>query len=503
MRIAAALALTLALSCARPAPRAAAPPSEIERAYPALAWVPAGASWVVSARRLGDLATGLRELLEPVARLQGDSIDELDRELAALLGGSPLRLADLEDAGLDLAGGVALFGVTAGSPTAVARIADPERLARAIAARRPESNVSSTLYQGHELYTWQPDAELAVSWLSLDGWLVVHAGAVRDGRAWLDAVLSAPSAGGLGDTAALASTIARAKVPPGALGLLRPRLLLGQLRPLLGGELGCAIALTAAVDAVTASGDFDGVRGWVDLEVALAPAAAAELGRAIGPQARPGLLGFRTRAGLYASLALDLGWLQRAAVRAGCGELDLVDPLQNLTGGPAGRAYHVAAADLDVETGSGRGLAQLALRDARAIRALLDGIPGRGLLERRERVEGVEVRALPSLPGLPALAYRLTDGELIAGIGDGAMRVLLARGAPARGRELAAFGVAPARAGKLADLIALVARLAGDHLDGLAAEALAAALARYESIDVRLSLTGDRLTLRAAIRLQR
>jgi hypothetical protein len=518
-RLTAVLSTALALAaCSGPSKRTAepTPPGEAERAYPALAWVPPDASWALVATRPSALADALRELYEPLAIAAGRQAAELDVELGRLLGKSPLRAADLEEIGLDGSGGVALFGGPDGLPTAVVSIGDPDRLRAYLDGRRPEQNVSSTLHRGHELYGWQQGSAPRISWVLLDGWLVVHLGAADEGPAWLDAVLAAGAGRGLGDEPELAEALARGRAlasaigpdrpggPPTAIGIARPALL-AALGRLPGDEARCAAALAGAITSVTVAGDLRPDGGGMELSLGLSPAAAAALAGAIGPPALPGLRGYRASAGVHLSLALDLDWLSGAIRGAGCRLAPpFGDPLAAFTGRAGARAYHLAAQDLDVEDLSGRLMAHLALRDPRFFEDQLDAIPGRRFLERKRQVAGVEVRVLDSLPGVPTVAYRLTADSLLAAVGDGMIGALLGAGpeAPA-GREVASAGLFPGRLPKLGHLLGLAAGSLGLWNGQAHGEAAARRLRRYEWIGGDVVLEGDRLVLSAAMRLRK
>jgi hypothetical protein len=472
MRAAAALAM-LAIACG--GGRGADEPAAA-RTYPGLARVPADATWVVAARTGGELAEVGRELLEPVAIANLTTVDLASDALRGALGVSPLAADELEAAGVGR-GGAAIYGDPDGGITLLFAIDDRARFATARAAR-------------------------GAAWVEVGGWLAIHVGAAPD-RRWQDALAAARGTGGVAGADDVAALIAGAAPDGTTAGPLAPSVV-GRLRPAALAAVGegapCLAALAGAVEGVSLRASLGD--GAVGVAIELAPHAAAALAAGLGPAARPGLVAARADAAFHASVALDVSWLRDAIAGAGCSEPGwLEDPLVLALGGRAARAYHVVVDALDPDELDGRGLAQVALRDDRAIGRALDDIPGRSWFERDRTIAGVEVRELAA-PGVPRLAYRLAPDELLVAVGGGQMARLLAPGDPAAGpREVASLALAPPRLPALGAILALAGDALGAPLDRRVADELARRLRRYAELGVRARLDGSRLTIVASRRL--
>jgi hypothetical protein len=505
----AALVGLVAASCGGGRGRGGAAPSASEVAYPSLALVPSSATWLVATTRASEAIELVRALLEPTA----PAFDRGERDVIDLvLTRGPAEL------GLDGLGGAALFGGLREEATLVASISDPALLGAKLDELRPTRDVSVTRHGDVELFYWKPD-ERAVAWAIHGDWLIVHVGAADPKGAWLDPILAAARGVGLGDGPEVAAAIERARAGgarrpdgrvPTILALGR-RVATGLLGGALPAEADCLVSMATALTDLSAAADLDADRGVLELSIGLRPSTARALATAIGPAAAPGLVAYRATAAAHASLAFDLDWLARRRGGTGCDDyvLPIGDPLRAFSGGPGARAYHAALEALDPEDLEGRGVLEIALRDAGFFQRQLDAIPGRSIFERRRRIGGVEVRVLGGLPGLPSVAYELTDDRLIAASPPDLAKHVVAAAPPARAparAELASFGLSPGRLKNLGRLLAAVLRALEPSRDGADefGEQVALELRRrFAALALDVALEGDRLVVTAAARLRR
>jgi hypothetical protein len=549
-----AVSVPLAAACGGRGASQPRPATALERAYPVLRWVPAGASYALVAGRSSEGALALRELAELVSIAYGVTTAELDAGLRSALGVSPLDAAELGEAGIDLAGSAALFG-QAGFPTAIVPVADPDRLRRVLDRERPQEAASVTQHRGHEVYAWN-DGARELSWVALDRWLVVHlrrrgGGADLD---WLDRVLDAPDGANLGadpDLSAAALRGSRAlagdgeagdgeagpevdgvgevdrqrgpsggpagrplALPPGGLGggpglvgMVRFADLARDLDAWApAGVAACTRRGAGAVPRLLFAAGFSWQGGDVWAALDLTPAAARALAAHTAEPAPPGYYDYRSGAALAADWSVELGWLERARSALSCPFLDrrIADPVRAATGFAGPRGWHLAASAIDLDRFSGEGAVHLVLSDPALVEAQLESIPGRSLFERTRSVAGVPVRVL-SVPGLPSIMYRLHGKRFTLTIGDRIMRQVLATdadGADADG-ELARFAIRPRRLPDLAGLIGTgLAALAGDPARP-AGRVIAERLSRYEEAAMWARRDGDSVALFARMRLRR
>ncbi|HWM84602.1 MAG TPA: hypothetical protein VNO33_02165 [Kofleriaceae bacterium] len=481
-------------------------PSELERSYPVLRWVPAEASYALVAARASEAALAARELAELVSIAYGVTTEEIDAGLRSAIGASPLQADDLARAGIDLRGSAAVFG-QAGYPTAVLPVADRDRL-RSFLDRRRGARV--TRHGDHEVHSW-PSGDWSLSLTELDRWLVVRFGPRRGDVAWLDQVLAAGDGATLGPALAESASRGRGALGsgerPGLIGLVRLDLLgrdLAAWPDVPEGLAGCARRAARAVPRILMAADFSSQGGASWTAIDLAPRAAGALRVGVVDPPPPGYRAYRDGAAISLDWSVELGTLERARAALACPLLDdpIEDPVRAATGFAGPRGWHVAATEVDLDDLSGAGAAHLVLADPALIQAQLESIPARSWFERTRRIAGQRVKVL-SVPGLPTVTYRLGDGEFTVAVGDGVMEEVLSAGKRAASPELAQLTIRPPRLPELDQLIgAGLVMLVGPHARP-AARAIAERLSRYDEVALSARLDGDSVAVFARVRLRR
>lgn len=511
MRLSIVLAL-LTCACGTSATRrpAAPAPSAAMRAYPVLGLVPEGVSYALLASRTGDALTAAHELLAAFALVGDFDAAEAEQELAGELGFDPFSPAGAQRAGIALDRSAAVFGEL--FPVILLPIADRSALDGFLEARRPSSRVSVRQYRGSEWLTWYPDGEdrggVVLHWLAVGDYLAVHPGLARDARdtGWVDGLLGDGPRLGEHPDMARALEVSRARLQASApvelVGLLRAERVIAALQRLMPAGVGAKLEPCWTMSALLAAPVVAGVdlepgaaRGVIVAD--LAPDVAAGLGRHIGSPP-PGFGALVARAGFYAGMGLELGWLDERRTSAGCPLLgeELLPPML-----PAGFAgLFVAVESLNLEDLSGRGALHANLRDRRWVEALLDNIPQRGLFERSAKVAGQAVKEI-SIPLMFSLTYLLTDTGVTASMGKGVMAEVLGGSAQPGPAELAALYISPARLPNLRAILEAIADM------GIASKQLAASAAErlsgYDHGSVRLDLDGHSLILGAGMQRAR
>ena len=498
----AALALAACGGKGAPKGKTGRPPTALERAYPALRFAPADASWVLAVARVGDAALALRETGELAAAVEGSRLADLDAAARGAFGLSPLSPDDLAAAGIQLDGSGAIFG-QAGFPTAILPVADAEKLRRFLDGKRPELGAEAAEHRGHQIVSWSR-GEVGVSWVVLDGWLVLRAAPAAAGPAWLDQILAAPGGGSLGADPELAEVARRGEAalgaPAGVLALVRFDRLAREIedarsfRPELPV---CARALAAAAPRLVGAAlvGQDGVDGWAALE--LAPGAAGALRDHTGPPAPGGFYAYRAKAPLAIALAVALPWLEKVRAAAGCPLLDrpIRDPVRAMTGMSGPRAIYAAATRIDIDDLDGGGALHMVLTDQDLVTAQLESIPGRSLFERKRTIAGREVVAL-SFPGAPTILYRQEGRRFTAALGDRAMAAVLGPGQQPEHLEIAGAWLEPRRIRNLEALLAI-------RFPRRTAQAVATWLHKYQRASAVLQLEGDSVVFRGSLRPHR
>jgi hypothetical protein len=496
--------LILAACGGKPAatPAPAATPPLLAR-YPALRWVPAEATYAVTATSLRDAAAIMRELVSAFGIPVDVGPGHADDAMREALGLSVMVVEDLAAAGLDLDGGTAIFS-HALHPVLVLPVADAERLRGFADAFRAERSVGVRQIMGHAVYRWDAGGGSALEWAHIDDWLLLYwgpAGATDDLR-WLQAALGTPAGGGIAtspDFEAAAGPLLDLEALPPIVGVGRPAALRRHLSAALpGAYAGCLEPLTRVQSlALTMGTDWNGADGA--LIATLDPAAAQTLREHRPAPAPSGMATLRDQAAVYAAIGLDLHRLGRALSGTGCPAVAGLAPA--LAGAP--QAIDAVAVELDAGRLEGRGAVHLAIPGRDFVTPYLDQIPRRSWFESDARISGVEVTVL-DVPAIARITYRLTDRSFTAAYGRDMAEAVWGRGGEVEGGELAAAGLVPER---ITDLPAAL-RLIGDLIFpyGMSreyAERAAARLARYRYGRVAAGLDGDRLVIEGHMRLRR
>jgi hypothetical protein len=496
------------------APAVRLDPSPVERAYPAAVWVPAGASYAVLARSVAHAAFALRELVTPVWLAATSSTPaQIDAELRAWLGFSPLQPAELAAIGVDPAGGFAAYA-TELSPTLVVAVADRDRLRTFVDRRRPAVGATAREIGGIAMTAWQLGGGAALWLAELDGWLAVHVSepdTELDPAAWVHALLAARAGANAARALGVADSIAvaRQRLAPGSampslVGLARADAIAASVSERFPAAGRCASVLALATGEVVFGAELEPdaavrVVGVVELGLPL----AAQLGGAVAPSPPAGYAAYRERAGVFAAYAVDAGLVARLARAAGCAALaPRFDPLALLADGDGVAAVHVAAEELSVRDLRARGALWLALRERRPVDRQLARVPS--LMKRRATVAGERLGSIEAMGMFPRVLYRLTDDQLLMGVGRGVMELMLttAPGPEPAARWLLGAGIRPSGVADLGALVGGLFELAGGYA-GAAAQGALRALARYEHAAAWLELEPRAIVLRLHMRLRR
>lgn len=513
----AVIAFAVCFGCRGPGAGARGPAatavSPVEERFPALRWAPDDASYALTSARTADLVTGIRELASAFALLLTKDIRAVEGTLSATIGFNPLNLDVIVDAGIAVDRSAVVFSARA-MPTIVLPVADETKLDQFLDARLDRPGVQVRRHNGRDWFSFAIDTPLSVQWLRWDGFLAIRFSLdvnVTD-AAWIDDLFDSANRLGRSPTMArtFASLEARVEKPvlAGVLDLAQLFRGILELAPSSGAKdeivaclrlfepLSGAIAIGAHIDWRAASGA---------LSVGLTAEAAQALRRhlVLPP---PGYTQAKRDAAVYAGLGVSPAWLEQLRRGAGCALWDrpVTGKRGTLSRIPAGvTGMFMAILDLQMSKRSARGVGYLGLRDRSRADWLLNRIPQRNILERKKTIAGQSVRMI-TLPYLPEVAYQLQEQSLLLTVGDGLMEQVLSRAERVEqpstsSLEVASFGIYPSRLPELASILNVIA-------DALSVSERTAALAarqlrRYDHGTVDLSLEGDTLVLRLAMKL--
>lgn len=375
--------------------------------YAALRWVPADVSYAAVTRRADDAVQVLRDLADAFGPLDGEDASTIGPELAEDLGFDLLSSAAVEEQGIDLARGVAVWS-SGVSPSFAFPLADPPRFAAMIERHRSSGAVVQVARVGQvEVYTWRPDREVALHWAIVDDWLLAHfeIGEEREvAGAWFDSAMAARGGFAASPDFAAARSRAGARVggSPGVVAVVRvPALFASRF----GGAMRSCRDTLGQLGRVSVAVSTDGkdTRGAVVAEM---PGGTSGV-RAMQLRRPSGWVAARGDAPLQVEVGLDArGW--RPLWEACLGE-DLEDPMSGRIFG--GRAF---AHQLDLDDMSVRGAAS-ASGERDAFAELIDQIPAPDFLRKRRKVGAVEVTDL-AIPTLPAVSFALVDDVAVVGV---------------------------------------------------------------------------------------
>jgi len=410
--------------------------------YPALRWVPADATFVVTTRHTSDAVAILRELGNVAGVLVDADLSELEDEMRRHLGFDPLSTDSLTEIGVDVNGGVAIFSQGL-SPTFAIPLSDPAHIASLIEQLRAGGvAVEVSREQGIDVYTFAGDRDVHLHWAIADRWLFVHVEITDEHEgelAWYRALRSAD--GGFASGPDLAAAQARAVRPaapaprvidpaggaataaPPMLGVVKLAELRARLAR-LGAKRDCLDVGRATGRAFLAAGaDGKDTTAAIAVEVTgTGPADAIIAGPAGWARARGD-------AAMQAEWNVDLDKV--GALIAPCDASTARDLTSQ--GVLAVRAFVQA---LDIKDLSGRGAVFLAAHDNHLAEQALDNIPGLSLASRHRKVGAADVVDV-SMPMIPSFSYAMTSTTTTAAVGEHLIDQVLGDGRAVRDATLA------------------------------------------------------------------
>lgn len=516
----ASLGLVLALACGSGrglGPTEPTPDDPHVADYPALGFVPEDASYALVAARLRDAVAAVRELLGAGSMFARSSL------LPRLPVVGTLSEGALEDAGLDLDGGVAVFSRGL-YPTLIVAVGDADAVAATFEGARPGDGVTVRRMDGDDLYTWSED-DLAVSWIVFDHWLAMR---VYDPRvdpeegAWYDRLRSRSSAAGLAGSGQFAGVLAdaRARLParpravndvrivprraaayPGVVGVVRPSRIAGTL-PEAAGEAARSCAGLIGGDRVVVAADMGLLEGRGVIVARLSDADAAAVGDRLAPPLPAGFRAFMTTAALQLDVPFDaVAALADLADR--CPAMPRVSRrLSRAVGSGSVRHYAFAGREIRPSARAATAALYLATTDGGFVDRLLAKIPGRTFLEKTVQIAGVDVTEVdPRI--FPSFHYHRRGDRFIAATGDGVMAAVLGdepHPTGGEGRNVLSIAIFPPRLPELADTLQTAAWMVGES-GRRRARRVAQLLRRYRAGSVRGHLVGPDLVMRLNMRL--
>jgi hypothetical protein len=438
MRLALATILTLSVAChhgGAPGPRPAASPWLA--AYPALRWVPADATYVITAHTVDD-AVRVFHALHEVADIPLDTdVDKGEAEMRKEIGFSPLSSADLAGLGIDPHGGIAIFSQGL-SPTFAVAVTDPAKVSATIARLHGGGGAIQTVpVDGVEVSNAIGDRDVHVQWAIVDGWLLVHVDLRAEHApemAWFRAARAAGgafAAGGAIEAAAKAAARLPAPGPgtkgPPLIGVIPVPKLVARLQPFL--PPACAGVASQVGDVyVAAAADDKDASGMLAVHVPGTAAADAVLASPAGWAAA------RKDAPIQVEWNADVDRLAGVARACGGGGGDLASvPVR------AGGLFLQA---LDLSGPSGRGAGWAVMRDPSMFDKMLHQIPGIGLASHHRQVGTTDVVDV-SMPMVPKFSYAVAASTIIVAAGAGVIDQVVGAGPPTRGAVLGHLEIHP------------------------------------------------------------
>lgn len=510
----AALVLALPGACGGPGKGTRSTGAEASAAsrFPALVFAPRKPTYALASARAADLVTAAREFISAVGLLADGDMADVDRSTSSEFGFNPFALDTLTAAGIDPSGSAVLFS-TDFLPTFVLPVADEAKLDKFLDKLEPERGLQVRQHRGRDWFSYTFEKPMSVQWIRWDGYLAVRLNMDDkiESVAWLDDMFDEDTSLARSpvmrraidavatqlDTAKLAGTI---DVP----GIFRA--VLDKLPDDDAKKLSRCMDLLAPLSGAVALGahlDWGAATGSV--HIGLDKRAAKALREHV-VQPPPGYYKLREEAGFYASLGVDMAWLeeQRAAVECPLWKEPLVGRGGTFRRLPKGLTGAFAAViELLPSKGQGQVLGYLGFAEDSLAKAILSRIPQRRLLERKSTIAGQAVKVI-ALPLAPKLIYRLTDDSLLLSVGDDVMTRVLSHPdgvGPKPGLDLASLGIHPQRLAELESLLVTTARFleVSEHF----ARNSYRRLKRYERGRVDVTLDGNTLVVRLDMRLAR
>jgi hypothetical protein len=436
----AALAIGGAGGC-KPKPGKPAPPSAIVKRYDASRWIPAKPSYAFSAPTVREAQRTLRELIEVFGMPAGVEVSQVARQLAQVPDVDPLSPEALQEIGVDLEGGFALFSENI-TPTYVLHLAAPAQMEAFLERERSKGLVTQSVMVGAtEIFSASLGGGVMLSWAITENWLWLHLApefARSEGTTWFtNSYRPAPPAWVANWQ--WAEEISRLATPS-IVGFVDAKRLVGELVGRVPEAAQCA-KLVEPLQRVAVGAELSGPSAQLRLAFDVGPSAASISAAQI--PAPEGFEGVAATAPLAVQWNLDLftvrDWLRPCVSMFG-GQLTQLDAF----GVRAGRAALLA---LDAEEkrvsalGKGSGVVALDLTHKRMFAAQLDNIPMRSTLERSRKFGPLAGHSL-SIPFVARVDYVLTDKLALAAMGDGLLAKVVGSGQTVPG-PLAAIDVIP------------------------------------------------------------
>jgi len=401
-------------------------PGAVATVFPSARWVPAKATYVVSARSFRDAQRGFADLVDTVGVVLGMDARDISAIMQLVLQVDVLSADAMAAIGIDPDGSSVMFSENL-EPTFVLHLRSADALHGFFDKQRERGLVSSSVVvDGVPVQTAKLPKGMQLSWAIDKEWLWVHLANGDAGTAWFEHSRH-PA-----DTEWVAkweNAKPLATKPAGLIGFVDVRIVLAELAARVPALHACSLLVepvTSAGFVVESEGSFAG--GKLGLQIGASAGSVAS--KLLAPP--PGWNLAAQKAPLSAQWNLDLkavtSWLAPCA-RAFNEDLGFVDQF----GVRTGRAFVYS---LDVDDKSGTGAIALDLTNRRYFAQLLDQVPLRSKFERNRMFGAYKGKHL-SVPFVATADYVLDDRVFIAAMGDGILDRVANGNAPAQPAVLA------------------------------------------------------------------
>ena len=414
-----AIALVLLVGCGGKQ-SAKTGPGGAATVFPAARWVPAKATYVLSARTLRDAQRGFADLVDTVGIALGINANDASALMQLVLQVDVLSADGVAAIGIDPDGSSVMFSENL-EPTFVLHLKNADALRAFFDKQRERGLVtSSAVVDGVAVQTAKLPRGIQLSWAIDNEWVWFHLATGDAGTAWFT------NSRRPADTAWVAKWEAAKRLATktaGLIGFVDLRTVLAEIGARVPEVLACARLAEPVANAgivVESEGKFVG--GKLALE--LGASAQSVAGKLLAPP--PGWQLAAQKAPLAAQWNLDLkavgAWLEPCAkaVRFNIAKFDQF-------GVRSGRGFLYS---LDVDDKSGTGAIALDLAHSRYFAQLLDQIPLRSKFERSRTFGAYKGKHL-SVPFVAKADYVLDDRVFIAAMGNGIMDRVANGNAPA------------------------------------------------------------------------